>query len=363
MRSAGTSEHRLTRTPAGGVARHALTVIAGALVLVCLALLAVVVTQVVPTAHADGGAFDIVVPTASANVSSGPVGSYVSINGTGQPNDTYAVGYATQDAGCVSGFTALASGASTTADPTGAVGTTFTWPTNGASAVGSAYYVCLQDTTTPANPVLQSNELFRVVASAAPSITVQLAPNSSPSTAPSGGPNSYYAGSTIQVAGKHFQPGGTTIEFYLNGSATVTPGDLTPPTQLIPSSGTLTSSSNGTFTTDLVLPTGKIGSSWYLHVVSADGSNFYVPSQQATQQVTIVLAPSATATPAASRQPGATSTASKSGGGTPPAGAPPPGSLPHNSAAVFALAGLSVLLFVVGVLLLASALASPRSRA
>ncbi len=292
-----------------------------------------------PHALADSPELQIVVPVPSSSaVAQGPVGTNVSI--TAQiptaPNDSYQIGWAPQSGTCATNFSAT-SLAPIAADGSGNLSATFAWPNN-ANTIGASYYVCALDATNPGNGYFQSAQLFQVAASSKPSITV--------SGQSSTGLKGIFVGGTLQLNGDQFLPGGTKLYVFLNSSQAFAPSDLQPNQALPTTEGSdITSGDDGGFSATVKVPDDSQAGALFLHVVSSDGTPDFPPALVATKQITIALAPTPTPNPTP------TLPANPGGGGQSNTN----GSMP----AIIGLGVLSVVLFVLGVILIATVATSP----
>jgi hypothetical protein len=314
----------------------------------------------VETAHADSpGTLTIVVPNpSSSGTSLGPVGANVTVSGSGfSQSAALQLGVATQDTGCSAGFQAL-SGLSVNTDSSGGFETTFAWPASLAN-VGTAYYICAQESSST---VTQSQSTFTVAGAQAPTITdTKPVPGPTPSagtpTLPATG---FYPGSTIEIDGSNFLPGSTSVLAYLSSNQITKQSDLSSAVQLSSAGGQqITSSGGGQVTATVQIPSSVTPGSYFIYLVSTDGQADALPSLVATFRAPISVqtapaAPTATATPAAPTPTTSTSNTNPGTGTTP--------DKPEKLIAVFGLGALSVVLFIVGVILLASAASVPRQQ-
>jgi hypothetical protein len=314
----------------------------------------------VETARADSpGTLAILFPVPNSSTSLGPVGTNVTITGSGfTANLALQLGFATQDVGCTtSGFQPF-SNLSVTADGSGSFQTTFAWPASLAN-VGTVYYICAQDSS---NNLTQSQGTFTVAGNQSPAIAgakpvAGPTPGSGTPTLPTTG---FFPGSTVEIDGSNFLPGSTPILAYLTTSQITQPSDFTSAVQLTPVGGQqIASTSNGQVTATVQIPSSQTPGNYFFYLVSADGrangQQIALPSLVAgSPGVTVATAPpppTATATsPAAT--PTSTPQGSSTGGTT--------SDKPEKLIAVVGLGGLSVVLFIIGVILLASAATLPR---
>ena len=317
-----------------------------------------------PAAHAQGtGSVSIIIPVPSGAATSGPVGANVTITASGLlPTDKYTLGYANATEGCSPGGHGPQI-ESATPNSDGSYSTTFTWP-SAANSTETPYVICLSDVTLPAIPPIQSTTTFQVLDTSAPKIELKHVTSSVGAGTPTPAPQSdtsYYAGDVAQINGTHFAPGGlganTTLSAYLTTTPAKSFGDLTQGRQLNPTSGSLTPDSTNSFVARVTLPDATVITSsaqYYLYVVSLDGSSTALPSLVAFRQITVSPAP--TPTPTATATSTRTAVASPSatpGGGT-------GGGKSSNLGLIVGLGAISIVLFIVGVILLASAAGTPR---
>lgn len=312
------------------------------------------------TARDDSGSLRIVVPTSSNGGPAGPVGTYVTVQGGSlTPNGTFKLGVALQDAGCQGGFTDLGMNP-VPADSSGGLLKTFRWPSS-INNTGSSYYVCLQDLS--GGSFVQSNETFTVLGGSEPAITLahtQPTPGPgtpTPATTPPQTGNVYHIGDYAQITGSNFLPGGTNLAVYLTTKPIISAQDLQSATPLQAIGGTISSDDSGSFTATVqIQPPSATTAPYYLYVVSgdADAATNARPSLEAERQIRVQPAPTPTATATATSTPAATPTVTGNGGGAGNGG----GGTPKG--AIIGLGIASVVLFIIGVILLASAATSPR---
>ncbi len=311
-----------------------------------------------PTAHQrplDGGSITITQPQASNGIIEGPVGLNMGISVSGAaPNDTYQLGYATQSDTCANGFTAFSSGQTATAQSDGTFTATFAWAD--ATTVGTSYYVCAQDQTTSSNPTLQSTATFLVESDTAPSISVTAVGDFGGTALPNPPPaNTLYKSGYAQITGSNFYPGGATLFAQLTSSPFSAP-QYNPNTHLpVANDAQIISNVTGAFSVVVKLP--DFTGSYYLNVVSQDGSTSVLPSLVASVQVNITDTP-ATPTPTVSPTPTITITPTP----TTRSSRPTPQPSAKRIAAIIGLSSVSVLLFLIGVILLVSAAMTQRQR-
>jgi hypothetical protein len=303
-----------------------------------------------PVARADSlGTLNILVPNSQSNAVQGPVGTNVTISGSGMnPNDSYQIGYASQDIGCSSGFQAF-SGLSADTDGNGNFpALTFAWPSSVAN-VGTVYYICAQDSSSSQ---AQSQATFTVAAAQPPAITLTEVASS---TAGGGdqGPTGFYPGGKVQINGTSFLPGGVSLLVYLTTGQIQQQSDLNNAVPLPPVNGQgATSQSDGTVSIAVQIPKSQSVGNYFIYVASSDSQQGILPSLMAAAPITLenAPAPTPTVTPVPTPTPNAQPTP------TPPSGGPGIG----KDITLFGLGGLSLALLILGVYLLASASALPR---
>lgn len=315
----------------------------------------------IPAARADNPKLNIIVPHPAEKHTQGPVGTNITVRAEGlNAGDTYALGYANADAGCGAGFQAFQNATETMTETVGNDGTfsaTVAWPSS-ANFIGVTYYICAQNQPLAGAPLaltVQSDESFRVDAANAPVIDVAPAASATPAdgTASPAPPNgSFYQHSTITLSGQNFVPGGMSLLIAVSGQRLQQPADFQTAAQnaLRTSDGErkINSQSSGDIDATVTLPASLAHGNYYVYVFSTDGSDQAIPSLVASKQITIATAP--TPQPTATIAPTHT-----------PAGKQPSSGGPglHHPTAVLALAGLSILLFIAGVVALLSAAAMP----
>lgn len=313
-------------------------------------LLMVGSVQTAGAAPADNssGSMHIVVPTPQSDgkTAQGPVGTNVSISG-GQAtaNATYNLGWVPQSDGCAGQVTPFTDTPSVTADDGGNFTATFAWP-DAAGTPGAVYLICASDSANPAD-VITGDQVFQVLGASAPTVTLSQAPSSTHSG------ESYIAGGPVQVQGNGFLPQGTAIAFFVTSRSTFGSQDYQPDNALKVANGSqVVSDSQGEFTAVVTLPsliTGQL----FLHAVSTDavtsGQTGFPPSLSATSDIQITT-PQATPTV----QPSPTPTPHKHTTTTPK---------PNHTGRVVAIAllgVLSIILFIIGGVLIASSAVGPR---
>ncbi len=310
-------------------------VVFGALGFACLGALRA------PHALADAQ-LQIVVPAPSAGgtVAQGPVGTNVSVTAQipDAAGDAYQIGWAPQSGSCAANFTAI-SASPVNSDSSGNLSVTFSWPSS-ANTVGGSFYVCAQDVTNAAAGYVQSAQVFQVAATAKPAINVSGQSNT--------GLKGIFAGGTMQVSGDQFFPAGTRLYVFLNDNQGFSSPDFQPDQALPTADGSnITSANDGGFSATVKVPNDANGS-MFVHVVSADGQpqQGFPPALVATKQITIAQAPTPTPnpTPSLAVNPGGPNNQSDTNSAMP---------------AIIGLGALSVILFIVGVILIATVASSP----
>ncbi|HLJ80369.1 MAG TPA: hypothetical protein VKT52_02710, partial [Ktedonobacterales bacterium] len=356
------NEHR---ERAGALSSRALRMalpLLASLALILVWGLASITLAKVPAARASGNATVAIIvpqPDSSGNAR-GPVGAYVSISAQNlNAQDTYVIGVGLSSVGCSAQF--IPSGSQGVApDTNGNLVTTIIWP-SAANAVGSSYYICVQDHSQPGSPAIQSTDTYTVRAGNPPSISIAPAalPNGTPGPIPPQGSNSYYAGSQITITGQNYVPGGEPLAIHLLSRPPTDQNDiLNAPTLPPTDNSTIVADPNGSFTTTVALPVPQtsLPAKFYVYVVSQDQQQFQggttYPSLIADKSITIVAQPSPTptVTVAPTSTPAHTVTTTNNDNG------------PPNLGAVIGLGVTSALLFIIGVILLASAASMPRPR-
>lgn len=313
--------------------------------------------SLVPVARADTPNLTIIVPHPADKHTSGPVGTNITVRAEGLvAGGAYAFGYASADVTCAAGFQSFPNVSQTaTASADGKLTITIVWPSN-VNSIGTTYYICAQNATQAGEPPVQSVETFRVDAANAPTIDVAApgATSGAATAAPLPPDGSFYRGGAVTITGHNFLPGGSTLLIAVSAQQLQQPADFQSAAQkpLSTSGGehTIKSQSSGDFSATVGLPASLAPSSYYLYVFSTDGADQAIPSLVASKQIAIVGAP--TPQPTATTAPTATTT------GTPPSTGGTTG--PHHLKGVLALAVLSILLFIAGVISLLSAAAMPR---
>ena len=334
--------------------RLALPLLASLALILVWGLAAVTLTAV-PAARAVGnGTVQIVTPQPDSNNNAqGPVGAYVTINAQSlNTQDSYVIGVGIAPGGCSAQFIS-ATTQPVVPDQSGNLVTTFTWP-SAANAVGSSYYVCVQDTSQSGSPSVQSTDVYIVRAGSKPSIAIAAAQQGGTPQ----GSNRYYAGSQITITGTNFVPGGQPLAVHLLSGLATDPNELQSAPQLSPTdNSTITADNNGGFSTTVTLPVPQVTlpAKFYVYVVSQDAQSGTYPSLIADKAITIVQQPAPT--PTVTVAPPTPTVILTPPGGT---GNGNGGDGPHHVKSVIGLGVISVLLFVIGVILLASAASMPR---
>lgn len=354
---------RAPSAPSGaGMSRALLAVTLGAAWALVLAL----AVSSPASAHAatprdSTGSLHIAVPTDANGGPAGPVGTYVMVVGSSlTPNGTYKMGVALKDAGCQGGYTDLGLNP-LQANARGSLFESVRWPSS-INNTGSSYYFCIQDLS--GGGFVQSDSTFTVLGASPPSISVAHAqPTVGPGTptpSTSRADNVYQYGESAEITGANFLPGGTNLAVYLATQPITNAKTLLSATPLQTIDGsTITSDSGGSFTATVkIQPPSQRTASYYLYVVSddADTSVNARPSLEAERQIIVQPAPTPTATATATTPPPTATPKNQGGGGN------DGGNIGGKRfAAIVGLGVLSVVLFIVGVILLASAATTPRA--
>jgi hypothetical protein len=338
-------------------------VILAVVALASIAFLSAATGSLVPVARADTPKLNIIVPHPADKQTRGPVGANITVRAQAlAANGVYALGYARADIQCAAGFQPFQNGTETMTETAGDDGTftaTISWPSS-LDSVGVSYYICAQS-ATPAGgilaPAAQSVETFRVDAAKAPAIDVAASAAATPGAGtPAGSPlpdGSFYQNSAVTITGQNFVPSGSTLVVVVSTQQLQQPADFQNARQnaLTTSDGgqKFKSHSNGDIDVTVTLPSSHAPGSYNVYVFSTDGADQALPSLVASKQIAVVAAP--TPVPTATTAPTATPT------GTPHNTGGSPG-LNHPKG-VIALAVLSILLFIAGVIALLSAAAMP----
>ena len=302
-----------------------------------------------PTDSSNGAMHILLpVPQSDGKTVQGPVGANVSISG-GQvtAGASYNLGWVPQASGCSGPITPFTDTPTFTADDGGNFTATFVWPA-AAGTPGAVYLICASDSTNPTD-VITADQVFQVLGASAPTITLSQAPSSTHSG------DSYSAGGPVQVQGTGFLPQGTAVAFFVTSRASFAAQDYQPDNALKTEGGAqVVSDGQGQFTTIVTLPKDILGRLFF-HAVSTDaivsGQTGYPPSLSATSDIQIT-APQATPTVQPSPTPKAQSV-------TPPAKKP----VDHTKriVAIATLGVLSIILFIIGGILIASSALGPRT--
>jgi hypothetical protein len=212
----------------------------------------------------------------------------------------------------------------------------------------------MQDSSQTASPPIQSDQTFVLAGASAPAVTLKHVsqPTPEPGTpTPVPQPNTrFYSDEQIVVSGTSFYTAGANVAVYLTRQPIKVKTDLVNPLQA--TAGSFSPDAGGAFTATVQLAGATDPGTYYLYAVSADGSDSAPPSLAAFKKISIAERPTPVPTATAKAHPTATgSTGHNTTGG---------GSI-HNPMAVLGLGALSIVLFVVGVILLASAAGTPRA--
>ena len=327
-------QRRFSRIPRTGIS-------ASVLLLLVVFAGATIVSS--PTARADNTTnISMVVPVANNGTADGPVGTNITLAAVSMPpNSQFDLGYAQASVGCPYGYTVFPSVSPVTSQNDGTFTVTFAWPVS-LGFVGTTYAICARNKVDHTTTLWQVAQFFRVDSATPPQFTVTAAPTGMPSL--SG--NSFQLGQQVVLTGQSYFPAGTTLAIYLRTSKASQPSDLQPPAATqISSDQPITSQQDGTVSATVSMPNNIPTGSYVLYLVSQDGTATTLPSLVA--HVAIKLTPAAAVTPTVVKTPQPTAT---------PFGNQQPGSSqgPGKMAEVLGLGGLSVILFVIGVVLLAS---------
>ncbi|MGE5334496.1 MAG: hypothetical protein ACM3N4_07340 [Nitrososphaerota archaeon] len=302
------------------------------------------------------GSMHVVVPAPSSDNTTvqGTVGTNVSIaSNQATANATYNLGWARRAAGCAGGFTPFTDGTtSVTADDGGNFAATFVWP-DAAGDTGRFYLICASDTGNPTD-IITADQTFQVLGSTAPTVSLSQAPSS---TQPG---DSYNAGGPVEVKGDGFLPQGTQVAVFVTSRQTFSAQDFQLANALKTVDGSpITSDGQGQFTAIVTLPTIITGQ-LFLHAVSTDavvgGQTSFPPSLVATQTIQINQAPQPTPT----AQPSPTAAPTPAGSGTGGTAGGKNQSHGLRILAIVLLGLLSLVLFIIGGILVASTVIGPR---
>ena len=307
--------------------------------------------QTAGVAHADSsaGSMNVLVPVPQSDGKTvqGPVGTNVSISaGEATANATYNLGWATQSDGCASQITPFTDTPSVTADDSGSFTATFVWP-DAAGSSGAIYLICASDSASPTD-VITADQKFQVLSASAPAISLSQAPSSTHSG------SKFAAGGPVQVQGTGFLPQGTQVAFFVTSRANFSAQDYQPSHALKTEDGSqVVSDGQGQFTAIVILPKVMIGQLFF-HAVSTDavisGQSNFPPSLSATSDIE-VNAPQPTPTVKPSPTP------------KPQSVTPPAKKTDHTLriVAIATLGALSIILFIIGGILIASSALGPRT--
>lgn len=309
-----------------------------------------------PRAYADDKkpSLHIVMPIPAGNGSTveGPVGTNVSVRGEGlTANAQYQIGYARADIGCQVGMRGFDGVSPAPAQQDGTLTATVTWP-DSLNSIGSTYVICAQNASQSSEPVVQSDEPFRVDAADHAQLTLKAVTTSATGTAtatpqPDG---TFYLGQQVAITGKNFLPAGSKLVAYLLTEQATSASDLLPSKATpLAASAAITSQNDGGVTATVTLPDNIPTGAYLIYLVSDNGTQTLLPALVASQPITITQAPAPQPTATVAPRPTATG----------------PGTTKTTSSdqpigAIVGLGGLSVVLFIVGVALLASAAAMSR---
>jgi len=293
------------------------------------------------------------IPAGKGSTVEGPVGTNVSVRGEGlTANADYQIGYARADFGCQTGMRSFDGVSPASAQQDGTLTATVTWP-DSLNSIGSTYVICAQNASQLGEPVVQSDEPFRVDSADHTQFTLKAVTTSATdrATATPQPDGTFFLGQQVAITGKNFLPAGSKLVAYLVTEQGSCPSDLMPPKSTpLTTSAAITSQNdgNGGVTATVTLPDNIPTGAYLIYLVSDNGTQTILPALVASQPITITPAPQPTATVAP--RPTATATATtKTTSSNQPIGA------------IVGLGGLSVVLFIVGVALLASAAAMSRS--
>ncbi len=322
------------------------------MLMVMMALLVMGSVSTARTARADSsGSMHVVVPAPSADnkTVAGPLHTNVSVSASQvTAGATYSLGWAKPSDGCANGFQGFDSGgASVTADNSGTFTATVIWP-GAASDTTTQYLICARDTANPTTNVITCDQQYQVLVAGRPHFA--MAPVSK--TKGTG----YSAGGAVRIDGINFVPGNTSIDVFVTTSATFAAADFQPDLALKTQDGSpITSDAQGSFTAFVLLPLSPTGQ-LFLYVVSADGApngpTPFLPSLVVNHAILI-----GQAQPTPSAQPSPTAK-------VPVTQKTPKTTFPDHPRRIFAIALLGVLsliLFIVGGVLIASVALKPRT--
>jgi hypothetical protein len=322
------------------------------MLMLMMVLLAMGSVSTARTAHADStGSMHVVVPAPSADnkTVAGPLRTNVSVSASQvTAGARYSLGWANPSDGCANGFQGFESGdTSVTADNSGTFVATVIWPGT-ASDTTTQYLICARDIANPTTNVITCDQQYQVLVAGRPHFA--LAPVSKTKA------TGYSAGGAVRIDGVNFVPGNTPIDVFVTTSATFAAADFQPDLALKTQDGSpITSDAQGSFTATVLLPLSPTGQ-LFIYVVSADGvPNGPTPFPPSLVVNRAILIGEAQPTPSA--QPSPTVAVS-------------PNPKPHKSAfpdhprrilAIVLLGVLSLILFIVGGVLIASVALKPRT--
>lgn len=291
------------------------------------------------------------IPAGKGSTVEGPVGTNVSVQGEGlTANAQYQIGYARKDIGCQAGMRSFDNVSPAPAQQDGTLTATVTWP-DSLNSIGSIYVICAQNASQLGEPVVQSDEPFRVDSADHAQLTLKAAATSATGTATATpqADGTFFLGQQVAITGKNFLPAGSKLVAYLLTGQARSASDLLPPAATpLTTSAAITSQNTGGVTATVTLPDNIPTGGYLIYLVSDKGTQTILPALVASQPITITQAPAPQPTTTVAPQPTATATATTGTSGGQPIGA------------IVGLGGLSVVLFIVGVALLASAAAMSR---
>lgn len=290
------------------------------------------------------------IPAGNGSTVEGPVGTNVSVQGESlTANADYQIGYARADIGCPAGMRSFDGVSPAPAQQDGTLTATITWP-DSLNSIGSTYVMCALNASQLGEPVVQSDERFRVDSADHAQLTVKAAATSAAGTATPQPDGTFFLGQQVAITGKSFLPAGSKLVAYLLTEQAQSAFDLLPPVATPLTTGAaITSQDNGGVTATVTLPDNIPTGSYFIYLVSDKGTKTILPALVASQPITITAAPAAQPTATPVPRP----TATVPGGTTKSSGG-------QSVGAIVGLGGLSVVLFIIGVALLASAAAMPR---
>lgn len=306
-----------------------------------------------PRAYADDKkpSLHIVMPIPAGNGSTveGPVGTNVSVRGEGLTlGAQYQIGYARADIGCQAGMRGFDGVSPAPAQQDGTLTATVTWP-DSLNSIGSTYVMCAQNASQLGEPVVQSDEHFRVDSADHAQFTAKAEAASAAGTATPQPDGTLFLGQQVTITGKNFLPAHSKLVAYLLTGQASGASDLLPPVATpLTTSAAITSQEDGGVTATVTLPDNVPTGNYFIYLVSDKGTPTIPPALVASQAITITQAPAPQPTATAAARPTATVAATTKSSGGQPVGE------------IVGLGSLSVVLFIVGVALLASAAAMSR---